>query len=173
MTDLGEASQQMDRRFASTFHVRLVGLIQPTRHGLERWSGDWLIVLHVLALGAPFCFSWSGLGLAVLFTGCAAVGDLPWIPSLVDSHRARRSALAAQYVRTIGTLAGEGGPISWTPIIAAHAFSDQVGDPHSPRDGKWWSHAVFWLAFNTDGGDREGYVRKWVRTSSRIGFELP
>jgi stearoyl-CoA desaturase (delta-9 desaturase) len=26
-----------------------------------------------------------------------------------------------------------------------HAFSDKEGDPHSPRDGKWWSH-IGWLA---------------------------
>jgi fatty-acid desaturase len=21
-----------------------------------------------------------------------------------------------------------------------HQFTDQEGDPHSPRDGKWWAH---------------------------------
>jgi stearoyl-CoA desaturase (delta-9 desaturase) len=25
-----------------------------------------------------------------------------------------------------------------------HQFSDRQGDPHSPRDGAWWSH-MFWL----------------------------
>ena len=26
-----------------------------------------------------------------------------------------------------------------------HQFSDKDGDPHTPRDGKWWSHIVWML----------------------------
>jgi fatty-acid desaturase len=42
-----------------------------------------------------------------------------------------------------------------------HARSDQEGDPHSPRDGSWWSHA-FWLAYKVGGKDQAEYFRKWA-----------
>ncbi len=123
----------------------------------------WLVSLHILALAAPFCFSWSGLFLAIF---------MHWLSGslgiCLGYHRllTHTGLEVPSWVRTslafCGVLAGEGGPISWTANHRKHhAFSDQVGDPHSPKDGPWWAHA-FWLAFNTDGGDREGYLRKWV-----------
>ncbi len=43
------------------------------------------------------------------------------------------------------TLALEGGPIFWVATHRIHhQFSDKEGDPHSPRDGKWWAH-VGWI----------------------------
>ncbi len=123
----------------------------------------WLIALHVLALAAPFCFSWSGLVLAVVFHWMAgSLGICLGFHRLLTHTGLDVPGWLRGTFATIGTLAGEGGPISWTANHRKHhAFSDQVGDPHSPRDGGWWSHA-FWLAYNTDGGDREGYLRKWV-----------
>ena len=45
----------------------------------------------------------------------------------------------------LGTLAGEGPPITWVAVHRKHhRFSDQQGDPHSPHDGGWWSH-VLWM----------------------------
>ncbi|MEZ6075276.1 MAG: fatty acid desaturase [Pirellulaceae bacterium] len=38
--------------------------------------------------------------------------------------------------------------------------SDQDGDPHSPHDGGWWSHA--WLAYKVGGKDQGEYFRKWA-----------
>jgi stearoyl-CoA desaturase (delta-9 desaturase) len=39
----------------------------------------------------------------------------------------------------------EGGPIFWTAIHRIHhQRSDLPGDPHSPREGAWWSH-VGWI----------------------------
>jgi stearoyl-CoA desaturase (delta-9 desaturase) len=39
----------------------------------------------------------------------------------------------------------EGGPISWVTTHRIHdQFSDKHGDPHTPRDGKWWSH-IIWM----------------------------
>jgi stearoyl-CoA desaturase (delta-9 desaturase) len=123
----------------------------------------WLIVVHLLALAAPFYFSWSGLALAFLLhwmTG--SLGICLGFHRLLTHTGLEVPVWLQRTLATIGTLAGEGGPISWTANHRKHhAFSDQVGDPHSPRDGKWWAH-MFWLAFNTDGGDRDGYLRKWV-----------
>ncbi len=70
--------------------------------------------------------------------------------------------LSPQFLHSLVLFAGEGGPLSWCANHRKHhAFSDQVGDPHSPNDGPWWAH-MFWLAFSTDGGDSQAYFKKWV-----------
>jgi fatty-acid desaturase len=123
----------------------------------------WLVAIHVMALAAPFCFSWRGLGLAILLHWMSgSLGICLGFHRLLTHTGLDVPVWLKRALATIGTLAGEGGPISWTANHRKHhAFSDQEGDPHSPRDGTWWSH-VFWLAYNTDGGDRDGYLRKWV-----------
>jgi stearoyl-CoA desaturase (delta-9 desaturase) len=40
-----------------------------------------------------------------------------------------------------GTMALQGGPLYWVAVHRMHhQFTDKPGDPHSPRDGAWWSH---------------------------------
>ena len=64
------------------------------------------------------------------------------------------------FLTTCGTLAGEGPPIMW---VAAHRkhhqFSDQPGDPHSPRDGLWWSHVLWMLSSDGSTNWAEQYRR--------------
>jgi fatty-acid desaturase len=46
-----------------------------------------------------------------------------------------------------GTLTLEGGPIFWVATHRLHhQKSDKPGDPHTPHDGKWWSH-MGWILF--------------------------
>ncbi len=115
-------------------------------HGLEWPAVLWIVAIHVGALAAPFCFTWYGLGLCLVLawvTGglgiCLGYHRL-LTHSSFETYRPIRSFLALS-----GTLAGEGPPIMW---VAAHRkhhrFSDQEHDPHSPRDGAWWSH-MLWM----------------------------
>ncbi|HTB96926.1 MAG TPA: fatty acid desaturase [Terracidiphilus sp.] len=40
-----------------------------------------------------------------------------------------------------GALALQGSPTYWVAVHRMHhRYTDRPGDPHSPRDGKWWSH---------------------------------
>ena len=42
-------------------------------------------------------------------------------------------------------MALQGGPIYWVAVHRLHhQLTDRPGDPHSPRDGKWWSH-IGWI----------------------------
>lgn len=60
----------------------------------------------------------------------------------------------------IGGLAGEGPVIDWVATHRAHhALSDQEGDPHSPRDGAWWSH-VFWISRGRT--DHKEFCDRWA-----------
>jgi fatty-acid desaturase len=31
------------------------------------------------------------------------------------------------------------------PVWLANLFSDKEGDPHSPRDGAWWAHMLWFM----------------------------
>ncbi len=117
------------------------------KNGLEWPAVLWIAFLHLGALAAPFCFTWDGLFLAVFLTwvtGCLGV-CLGFHRLLThgsfETYRPLRRMLAL-----FGTLAGEGPPIMWVSAHRKHhRFSDQEHDPHSPRDGKWWSHLNWML----------------------------
>ena len=69
----------------------------------------------------------------------------------------------------IGGLSGEGSALTWVANHRKHhLYSDKEGDPHSPRDGSWWSH-MFW--FMPDFGRKHhethagrGSLRIWPKT---------
>ncbi len=58
------------------------------------------------------------------------------------THRGYKTPKWLEYTMTVcATLALEGGPIFWVATHRTHhKYTDKPGDPHSPRDGKWWSH---------------------------------
>jgi fatty-acid desaturase len=114
--------------------------------GLAWWTVGWIGFLHFSALAAPFCFTWQGLIVAVvLFWLTASLGICLGYHRLLTHASYQTYPLIRRLLAVLGTLAGEGSPLFW---VAAHRkhhrFSDQEGDPHSPRDGAWWSH-IFWL----------------------------
>jgi fatty-acid desaturase len=145
----------------------------PEVYYIQWGPATWLIALHIAALFAPWTFTWSGLALAVFMhwvTGslgiCLGFHRLLTHTGLDVPEWLRRS------LAFLGTLAGEGGPVSWTANHRKHhAYSDQPGDPHSPHDGPWWAH-MFWLAFTTHGGNWNAYVRHWVPDLAKDRFMM-
>ena len=132
----------------------LVGKARIEAHRGKRWTQGvdwpvafWIGLLHVGALGAPFFFTWKGV--AVLFF-------LWWLSGSVGIclgfHRLLTHAGFCTYrpvkwmLAFIGGLAGEGSAIQWVANHRKHhALSDKDGDPHSPLDGGFWSHMVWFM----------------------------
>jgi fatty-acid desaturase len=107
-----------------------------------------LSLFHVGAVAALFMFSWKAFAVAVVlhwFSGCLGV-CIGY--HRLHTHRSYQVPRILDYFfATCGTLAWEGGPISWVATHRIHhQNSDRPGDPHSPRDGAWWSH-VGWIMF--------------------------
>lgn len=123
----------------------------------------WLVLLHVGALAAPFTFTWQAalLGYA-LFWLAGSTGVCMGYHRLLTHgafkvHRPTRWLLAL-----IGGLSGEGCAIDWVANHRKHhAHSDHDGDPHSPGDGGWWSHAG-WLGFATHSESYEQHIKRWA-----------
>jgi stearoyl-CoA desaturase (delta-9 desaturase) len=133
------------RREAEEFAER----IQPQNRwqtGLDWAIAGWIGIVHVGALAAPFFFDWKAVGVAAFlawFSGSIGIcmGYHRQLTHLsFSTYRPIRWLLAM-----IGGLAGEGSAITWVANHRKHhVHSDKDGDPHSPRDGKWWSH-MFWF----------------------------
>ncbi|OYV90505.1 MAG: hypothetical protein B7Z73_06005 [Planctomycetia bacterium 21-64-5] len=107
----------------------------------------WIAVVHLGILAAPFYFTWKAVALmAVLHWLTGGIGVcLGYHRQLThgsfSTYRPVRFLLAL-----LGGLSGEGSAVSWVANHRKHhVFSDQEGDPHSPRDGGLWSHMLWFM----------------------------
>lgn len=113
------------------------------------WVTSFFIALfHVCAVIALFNFTWPAfVAMLVLYfiSGCFGIG-LGYHRLL--THRGFTVPKPVEYFFAIcGTLALQGGPIFWVGLHRIHhAKSDREGDPHSPRDGFFWSH-MGWVLY--------------------------
>ena len=108
----------------------------------------WIGGCHVFALAAPFCFTVEAAVVAVVLSWLTGgLGICVGFHRLLTHSGFQTYAPVRGALAVLGCLAGEGPPIMW---VAAHRrhhqFSDQPGDPHSPRDGFWWSHVTWMLS---------------------------
>jgi stearoyl-CoA desaturase (delta-9 desaturase) len=93
-------------------------------------------------------FNWKALVVAiVLWWITASLGVGMGFHRLL-THRGYKTPRLVEYFLTVcGALALEGGHILWVVTHRIHhAHTDIPGDPHTPRDGGWWSHIGWMLA---------------------------
>ena len=105
-----------------------------------------LIVLHAGAIAALFCFSWRNLAVAAGLYWLTIDLGISLGYHRLHTHRSFRVPLWMEYFFAVcGASTLEGGPIFWVATHRVHhQLSDKEGDPHSPRDGAWWSH-IGWI----------------------------
>lgn len=107
-----------------------------------------LLAMHVGVLAAfiPSTFTWSGVGVAVVLcylTG--GIGISLGFHRLLTHHSLRLSRWLTYPIAVLGTLALQGGPITWVATHRVHhAHADRPGDPHDIHRGLSWSH-IEWL----------------------------
>jgi fatty-acid desaturase len=101
-----------------------------------------IATFHLGAIAALFCFRWSSL---VIFLAMWILTQNVGVAVSYHrqlTHRGFTTRKWLEYVMAIcGAMALQGSPIYWVAVHRMHhQFTDRPGDPHSPRDGKWWSH---------------------------------
>lgn len=128
--------------------------------GLEWGTIAWLALLHVGAVAALFCFTWVGaLTALVLFWLTGSIGICLGYHRLFAHRSFKTFPIVERALAIIGTLGGEGSPLFWVSGHRKHhKFSDQDEDPHSPKDGLWWSHFL-WLFPRTDSDPQQTFRR--------------
>jgi len=107
----------------------------------------WIAFVHLLALVAPFYFSWQGLVVcALLIVATGAIGVCMGYHRCL-THGAFKTYRPVRWVLAfLGGLSGEGSVLTWVANHRKHhSLSDKEGDPHSPRDGTWWSHMLWFM----------------------------
>lgn len=121
-------------------------------HQGVRWPTTiWMIVFHLGAFAALFYFSWRGLIVAAVLAWVAQSLGVGMTYHRLLTHRSYKVPKPVEYFLTIcATLSFEGGPINWVATHRIHhAHSDERGDdPHTPHDGRWWSH-MGWILSGT------------------------
>ena len=109
-----------------------------------------LFAFHVGAVAALFFFSWQRLLVAAALYWVTTSFGLGICFHRLLTHRSFATPKWMEYFLTVcGVAAMEGGSLQWVANHRQHhQYSDHDGDPHSPRDGKWWSHAGWVLVGN-------------------------
>src|SRR3984885_11936827 len=101
-----------------------------------------IAAFHLGAVAALFTFHWSSvfLFLVMWLLGQNVGISISYHRQL--THRGFTTPKWLEYVMAIcGTMSLQGSPAYWVAVHRMHhQYTDKPGDPHSPRDGKWWSH---------------------------------
>ena len=119
----------------------------PWSRGIDWPVAIWIGAVHVGLVFAPFFFTWKAVAVMVV---------LHWLTGgigvCLGYHRQLTHGSFTTYrpVRWLlalaGGLSGEGSALKWVANHRKHhVFSDQEGDPHSPRDGGLWSHMLWFV----------------------------
>jgi stearoyl-CoA desaturase (delta-9 desaturase) len=105
-----------------------------------------LVFFHIGALAALFFFSWKALAITAVIWILAQNGGIAMAYHRLLTHRGYQVPRWLEYfLTTCATLALQGGPIYWVAVHRLHhQYTDRPGDPHSPREGAWWSH-IGWI----------------------------
>lgn len=118
-------------------------------------------VFHAGAIIALFYFSWPAFFSALgLYWISLSLGIGMGYHRLL-THRSFQPRKWIEYLLAVcGTLALEGGPVAWVVTHRIHhQLSDKPGDPHTPRDGKWWSHLIWMLVGDATHSKTGAYSR--------------
>ncbi|HEY3395154.1 MAG TPA: acyl-CoA desaturase, partial [Lacipirellulaceae bacterium] len=140
----------------SASEATAAGASQLLHRGIDWPVVVWIGLVHVLALVAPFYFSWQALiACAVLIVLTGAMGVCMGYHRCL-THGAFKTYRPVRWLLAfLGGLSGEGSVLTWVANHRKHHyFSDKEGDPHSPRDGRLWSHMLWFMP---------NFGRRWHR----------
>jgi len=110
-----------------------------------------LVIFHILAVVAVFYTTWQVVVLALALHWVCIGWGIGMGYHRLHTHRSYTVPKPVEYFLAVcGALTLQGGPIFWTALHRIHhQHSDKPGDPHTPHDGKWWSH-ILWTIFGEE-----------------------
>jgi len=142
--------------------------ITPPKRNPISWPATiWIGAFHVGALLAfvPAFFTWQALALCVFMHWvCGGVGICLTYHRLLTHRSYTPRFKFIEYVLVgVGCMASEGGPIGWVADHRRHhAHSDEELDVHTPHEGFWWSHMMWWVTPESDTEHTHEYYNRWA-----------
>jgi stearoyl-CoA desaturase (delta-9 desaturase) len=121
----------------------------------------------------PALFTWKALATAFVIHALSTLGVTVGYHRLL-THRSYKTFKPIEYLLSwFGSLSLQGGPIKWTAIHRLHhQHSDEPEDPHSPKHGFFWAHALWLFAFDPQFDPYEKYSRYAADLASDPGHRL-
>lgn len=147
-------------------------VIELARHDKPNWITTIVFGLfHVGAIAALFMFSWQVLIISMAIYWATICFGISLGYHRLHTHRSYKVPKPLEYFFALcGALTLEGGPIFWVATHRIHhQKSDQPGDPHSPRDGAWWSH-MGWILFGEANHNNTKLMSKYAPDLARDPF---
>lgn len=131
----------------SATHAIAGDTIPAPRIGIDWSIAGPLLAAHMVAMAAPFTFTWTGLA---LFAGLYLVSGFG---VTVGAHRlfTHQSFRASRFVRRVLAvmflMSAQGSLLRWVrDHHIHHRYSDRDGDPHTPHLGHgFWYAQLTWL----------------------------
>ncbi len=133
------------------------------REGLNRGTAFFMVLFHICAVAALFMFSWQALVVSLVLAWIGGSLGVGMGFHRLLTHRGYKTPKVVEYFLTFcGTLALEGGPINWVVTHRIHhSQTDLPGDPHTPREGKWWAH-MGWILRGTAQQHPEHVMQRYA-----------
>ncbi len=132
-----------------------------------------MLIFHAGAIAALFFFSWKALAVAVALHVIAINVGIGMGYHRLLTHRGYRVPKWLEHLLAVcATLSLEGGPLVWVATHRVHhQLTDRLGDPHTPREGGWWSHAG-WVIHGEGANEEPALLAKYARDLQKDPFYL-
>lgn len=130
-----------------------------------------IAAMHLAALAAFWHTTWPAVIACILmYQVFGGLGICVGYHRLL-THRSFKCPRVLEYaLALLGAMCMEGGPIDWVAHHRQHhQYPDEVGDPHSARQGFWWSH-VLWMFWMPSKEDWKGLVARYSPDLDRVPF---
>jgi fatty-acid desaturase len=128
---------------------------------------------HVAAVAAflPFCFSWTGLLIAVLGTHLCGLFGINLCYHRLLTHRGLTCPKWLEHAMVIVAMSClQETPARWVAVHRRHhQFADEQPDPHSPLANFFWAH-MGWLLVDQPELARLGIYQRYARDILRDRF---
>jgi fatty-acid desaturase len=130
-----------------------------------------LALLHLGAVAALFMFSWPVFAATIFLYWMTICLGISMGYHRLHTHRSYQVPRLLEYFFAVcGSMTLEGGPIFWVATHRLHhQKSDKPGDPHSPREGAWWSH-VGWIMFGETNHNNTAAMGKYAPDLAKDRF---
>jgi len=104
-----------------------------------------IVGIHLTACAAPLYFSWPAFITALVLVEYSALGITVGFHRLLTHGGFVTSTFMKRMFAIAGLVALQGSVLRWIADHRKHhMFTDKEGDPHSPRDGWFYSH-IGWM----------------------------
>lgn len=126
-------------------------------------TANFMVIFHAGAIAALFMFTWNALFVTLALLWISGSLGIGMGFHRLLTHRGYKTPKPIEYFLTLcGTLALEGGAINWVVTHRIHhSTTDIPGDPHTPREGRWWAH-MGWILRGTAQQHEDSVMRRYA-----------